>query len=145
MFKSWCLWRGTTFWTLQEMSDLIVSSHLRAQEAWESTDRGGVGPEMGHRVHVGYLWSIRDLWEWLQPGHHKNSSKAASAGAFVHFGNLAPYHDFLLKEVPHSENVEPATHNNTTTTHANHVCHMCFCPTICFRTFKLPSWCVFKV
>ena len=92
--------RGTTFWTLQELDDLIKSAHAGAKKAWEEKKDGHHGPIMGHDINVGHLWTIRDIWQYLQPGHHESPSRAAGSGAFVHFGNLSPYHDFMLKVVP---------------------------------------------
>lgn len=57
----------------------------------------GNRPIMGPDVLVSNLWVIRDFWDWMFPGYHKNSKEATQRGAIVYYERLQHYRDFKLQ------------------------------------------------
>lgn len=57
------------------------------------------GGARGSQVKVSHMWSVRNFWEWLQPGHDTQPQKACTRGAFIHYSNLANYRDFCIQKV----------------------------------------------
>jgi hypothetical protein len=57
----------------------------------------GDRPIMGPDVLVSNLWVVKDLWDWMFPGYHKNEKEATQRGAIVYYERLQHYRDFKFQ------------------------------------------------
>ncbi|CAK0830712.1 unnamed protein product [Prorocentrum cordatum] len=95
-----------TFFHLEELIDIMKASHkasLLHRESSESSgssgwqSQGGHRPVMGPDVLVTNLWEIRDIWEWLFPGHSTKSAESTARGGVMYYENIGGIHDFELR------------------------------------------------
>ena len=80
-----------TYYTLEEMIDIIRGAHRADRQAADSK------PVMGPDVLVSNLWQVRDFWEWLFPGHGADSAQAFARGSAVVYEGLSRFHDFEIR------------------------------------------------
>ena len=52
---------------------------------------------MGPDVLVSNLWVVRDFWDWMSSGYHKNEKEATQRGAIVYYERLQHYRDFKFQ------------------------------------------------
>ncbi|CAK0866806.1 unnamed protein product, partial [Prorocentrum cordatum] len=103
-----------TFFHLEELIDIMKASHkasLLHRESSESSgssgwqSQGGHRPVMGPDVLVTNLWEIRDIWEWLFPGHSTKSAESTARGGVMYYENIGGIHDFELRRVPKRDGI----------------------------------------
>ena len=89
---------ASTFYSLQELDDIIVDSHSGARDA--AARDSAISAAMGHDVLVSHLWKVRDFWDWLAPGYHSPNGRldALMRAGFVYYDQISGLHDFLLKK-----------------------------------------------
>ena len=87
--------RKATFFMWEELRQIVQCSHRSRIGCTRGPQPNSL---MGHDVKVSNMWNVRDIWEWLAPGYHANSSLALSQGAFVCYDRLSAWHDFLIKK-----------------------------------------------